>query len=318
MPARFPAGRALRLLAASLVVTGVLAGPGSAGASGSSCQNWTGVPPPNPGTANVLNGVAVGSACDAWAVGNDGSAGASQTLILHWNGTSWTRVASPIAGTDNVLNGVQAASRTDIWAVGSYTESGGAEKTLALHWNGTFWKQVATPNPQFRFNHLSGVRVLSANDAWAVGSSVSGNQIFKTLILHWNGTAWKRVPSPSPPGASLGAVAATSAGNAWAVGYRQGLRTLILHWNGTKWTQVSSPRPGLPGYLTGVSAKSTASAWAVGVYLPGTVVPQTLILHWNGARWTRVASPNPGGPAHDNSLSGVAVTSAGNAWAVGS
>src|SRR5260370_1068964 len=171
MPARFPAGRVLRLLAASLVVTGVLAGPGSAGASGSSCQNWTGVPPPNPGTANVLKGVAVVSACDAWAVGNDVSAGASQTLILHWNGTSW-----------------------------------------------------------------------------------------------------KRVPSPSPPGASLGAVAATSAGNAWAVGYRQGLRTLILHWNGTKWTQVSSPRPGLPGYLTGVSAKSTASAWAVGVYFPGTGV----------------------------------------------
>src|SRR5258708_32022188 len=225
MPARFPAGRALRLLAASLVITGVLAGPGSAGASGSTCQNWTGVPPPNPGTvANNLTGVAVVSACDAWAVGYDTSGnGAFRTLILHWNGTRWTRVASPDPGTDNFLNGVQAASRTDIWAVGYHEQSVvGPAKTLALHWNGTFWKQVATPNPQFQFNELYGVRVLSANDAWAVGSAGGENMsIVKTLILHWNGTAWKRVPSPSPPGAALGAGGATSAGNAWADGYRQ-------------------------------------------------------------------------------------------------
>ena len=31
-----------------------------------------------------------------------------------------------------------------------------------------------------------------------------------------------------------------------------------------------------------------------------------------------MANPNSGGSAHDNALSGVAVTSAGNAWAVGS
>src|SRR5260370_41267585 len=126
MPARFPAGRALRLLAASRVMTGVLAGPGSAGASGSTCQNWTGVPPRNPGTsANSLNGVAVVSACDAWAVGNDSSPGAGQTLIEHWNGSAWTVVASPHPGTGSILSGVQAASRTDIWAVGSFTDSGG-------------------------------------------------------------------------------------------------------------------------------------------------------------------------------------------------
>src|SRR5258708_19092275 len=113
MPARFPAGRALRLLAASLVVTGVLIGPGSAGASGSTCQNWTGVPPPNQGTvANVLKGVAVVSACDAWAVGNDVSAGASQTLILHWNGTRWTRVASPNPGGPAHDNSLSAAAVT--------------------------------------------------------------------------------------------------------------------------------------------------------------------------------------------------------------
>src|SRR5258708_32086630 len=132
MLAGFPAGRALRLLAAPLVMTGALAGPGSAGASGSTCQNWTGVPPPNPGTfANSLNGVAVVSACDAWAVGNDSSTFAPHTLIEHWNGSAWTVVASPDPGTASILDAVQAASRTDIWAVGSYTDSGGARKRPA-------------------------------------------------------------------------------------------------------------------------------------------------------------------------------------------
>src|SRR5258708_32819818 len=153
MPARFPAGRALRLLAASLVVTGVLAGPGSAGASGSTCESWTGVPPPNPGTANYrapsLNGVAVVSACDAWAVGQVFSNGTFQTLIEHWNGSSWAVVASPDPGAGgNFLSGVQAASRTDIWAVGSYTESGGAQKTPALHLDGALLKQAPPPHPR--------------------------------------------------------------------------------------------------------------------------------------------------------------------------
>ena len=41
-----------------------------------------------------------------------------------------------------------------------------------------------------------------------------------TLIEHWNGTAWTQVPSPNPSGDNvLDGVAATSASNAWAVGF---------------------------------------------------------------------------------------------------
>src|SRR5260221_10779094 len=87
MHARFPAGRALRLLAASLVMTGVLIRLGSAGASGSTCQNWTGVPPPNPGTfANSLNGVAVVFAWGAWAAGSYDNGTVQPSLVQHWNG----------------------------------------------------------------------------------------------------------------------------------------------------------------------------------------------------------------------------------------
>jgi hypothetical protein len=75
------------------------------------------------------------------------------------------------------------------------------------------------------------VAATSARNAWAVGS-VAFN---KTLIIRWNGTAWKHVPSPTYGQLSeLLGVAATSAGNAWAVGWD--LKGLILqHWNGTAW-----------------------------------------------------------------------------------
>jgi len=142
---------------------------------------------------------------------------------------------------------------------------------------------------------LSGVAAVSGRDAWAVGSTGAG-----TLIVHWNGRAWKRALSPSPARTSrLSGVAAVSAKDAWAVGSTGSLtspKTLVLHWNGRAWKRVPSPA----GSLSGVAATSARNAWAVG----------SGILHWNGRTWKRVRSPG-------GSLSGVAATSARNAWAVG-
>src|SRR5579862_7495566 len=130
---------------------------------------------------------------------------------------------------------------------------------------------------------LSGVAATSARNAWAVGSAG-----VKTLIVHWNGTAWKRVPSPSPAaGGGLDGVAATSARDAWAVGGTRGGKTLILRWNGTTWKRVPSPAPAAGGGLDGVAATAARNAWAVGTTRGG----KTLIVHWNGTAWTRVHSP---------------------------
>ena len=133
-------------------------------------------------------------------------------------------------------------------------------------------------------SYLYGVAATSARNAWAVGAARSG----KTLILHWNGTAWKRAPSPSSGAfASLSSVAATSARSAWAVGEagsKVSGKTLILRWNGTTWKRVPSPSPGL-SILQGVAATSASNAWAVG-YASRTGKPtKTLILRWNGTLW---------------------------------
>src|SRR5713226_9528426 len=52
---------------------------------------WSIVPSPNVGSSfNQLDGVAVVSASDVWAVGNYISQNPAKTLIEHWNGTSWS------------------------------------------------------------------------------------------------------------------------------------------------------------------------------------------------------------------------------------
>jgi hypothetical protein len=229
------------------------------------------------------------------------------------------------------LGGVAFTSARNAWAVGA-TEF--AQATLIEHWDGTAWKVVPSPdgsvwrrvaNRNRRImpgSWLSGVAATSATDVWAIGGRWSGDAA-RTLILHWDGTAWQPVASPSPGGSSgnsyVSAVAVTSPASAWAVGeYYDGTayRGLVLHWNGDRWRQVRSPNPGPAVDLSAVAATSPASAWAVGSYCATCSGHeyQALIEHWDGTGWRRVTSPVR---ASDTRLFGVTASSARNAWAVG-
>jgi hypothetical protein len=284
---------------------------------------WTQVPSPNPSAlGNHLTGVSALSASNAWAVGYyDTTGGGTHTLILHWNGSSWTQVPSPDPTPGkSQLHGVSAVSTSDAWAVGDYFDTAtNVDETLVLHWTGTAWTQVASPSPGSS-DALLGVSADSTSDAWAVG--VSGD---RTLTLHWTGTAWAQVPSPNPSSIinRLSGVSAISGTDAWAVGfeYRSNTsadHTLILHWNGVAWSHTFSPGPGLGSSLTGVSAVSAASAWAVGSYaklVNGVTTTETLILHWTGTAWRTAASPDPS--SKFNVLAGVSADTASDAWAAG-
>jgi hypothetical protein len=298
-------------------------GPGHTLAEHWNGTAWKQVPIPSPGTiGNTLSGAAATSATNVWAVGRYASSrpGPTLALIEHWNGTAWQQMPSPMPSTsDNELLSVAATSATNAWAVGEY---GGAkvEQTLIVHWNGTAWKQVPSPNPAtggLGFNELTGVAATSATDAWAVGDYINNSDTaHQTLIEHWNGIAWKQVPSPNPSStySVLFGVTATSPTNAWAYGEFNpipGAKPLIVHWNGTTWKQVPSPNPGA-AVLAGITATSSANAWAVGGYSSHGNA-KTLILRWTGTAWKQVPSPSPG----QSALSGVAATSPANLWAVG-
>ncbi len=133
-------------------------------------------------------------------------------------------------------------------------------------------RALPAADPSSSYNALTSVSADSASDAWAVGAYRNNTTgVRDTLILHWNGTAWSRVASPSPGTRfnTLTGVSAASASNAWAVGFYRGQAAgtlpLILHWNGTAWSQVAAPASGLPETeLNGVSTVSDREAWAAG------------------------------------------------------
>jgi hypothetical protein len=282
------------------------------------------------GLQDQLYGVAALSRTDAWAVGRDCvracGAGelpqATRSFIVHWNGLEWSPVASPNVSVQgyNTLSAVAARSARDVWAVGSYTTPGTfAFNAMIMHWNGASWRLATSPSP----GNLASVSIVSAADAWAVGSGPNGS-----LIVHWNGHKWSTVPAPTSiqwTGSALTGVSAVSATDVWAVGTYDTNQTpegqtLILHWNGSAWSVVPSPDPSLnASQLTSVSAVSAGDVWAVGdyctLYSGGCAVTSwnTVILQWNGHLWSQVPSPNPGSFSQFYGVS----ARGGFPWAVG-
>ena len=137
---------------------------------------------------SALEGVAVTSATNAWAVGcTDGCPVGGTPLIERWRGTSWKQVAAPTTpyALYNLV-GVAATSASSAWTVGG----GGpvtSEAAATAHWNGHKW----TLSHGRSGAGLAGVAAISATNAWAVGGTASGH----VLIVHWNGRAWKRCPA---------------------------------------------------------------------------------------------------------------------------
>lgn len=215
---------------------------------------------------------------------------------------------APVAS--GYLSAVIAGPGRSAWAIGGYRRNGQG-KLLIERWDGTAWSPVAGPDINGGID-INGGTAGPGGTAWAVGDSCSSQcavtsqlQGAKTLVLHWDGRAWSRIPSPSPAGqgAILFSVSAQPDGTAWGVGCSPCVKTepaLILHWNGTTWSQVACSGDAIPAE---VAAGPGGTAWVVG----------SPILRWTGATWTSVSAPQIG-PA---SLEGVSAAPDGTAWAVG-
>lgn len=310
--------------AAALISAVLISAPAPAMAADGSRQLRTTQSAPMASVQDRLFGVGGVSPSDIWAVGSSHAGGADRTLIEHWNGRSWVAVASPSPGGSggSYLEAVAAASRSSAWAVGGY-----GELTLIEHWNGRSWKQVRSPSPGGRHgSYLNALAIVSSSNAWAVGAYDDG-LAWQTLIEHWNGRSWRRVASPNPSGSGMdnyiNGVAATSASNAWAVGYynvngSMVTRTLVEHWNGHSWKQMASPSPngGAFNGLNAVAGVSPSSAWAVGSYSNG-VADNLLLERWNGRSWKRAAVQNPTSTNDFSDFAGVAAVSGSSAWVDG-
>jgi hypothetical protein len=112
-------------------------------------------------------------------------------------------------------------------------------------------------------------------------------------------------------------VAAASAQDVWAVGYRDAkgvYRSLVEHWDGDRWTVARLPRLGGPGNgLNAVGASASGEVWAVGGSARARGPSQPLVLRADGRSWSSVLASVS---LHGATLNGVAASGSG-AWVVG-
>jgi hypothetical protein len=248
-------------------------------------------------------------------------------------------------GNRSDLSSVFCTSASNCWAVGSFdSTTSGATLNEVLHWDGTTWSQVTVPskggNTLGDASELMGVRCRVANDCWAVGRYFNSNSAVLDQALHWNGTTWSVVPTPTPAGTLNGDdnelfdVTCSAASACWAAGeYGNNAGdgvTLnqVLRWNGSKWSLVvSTPQPAGAANgdfqgLSSVRCTSASNCLAVGSSgtQTGTFVIQNEALRWNGTTWSTLTVPSPGGTANFDvsGLSSLACTSATFCWAAGS
>lgn len=234
----------------------------------------------------------------------------------------WSILSTANTHVYNAFHGIAPVSDDDVWAVGSSGDGNFGQLTLIEHWDGATWTVVDSPDPGQGANELEDAVAFASDDVWAVGYYNATSNNYRSLILHWDGTAWTQVASPSPASFQndLYDIDGVAPDDVWAVGYSWNAgsqhTTLIEHWDGTAWTVVASPNINtFQHHLTSVNAVSSDDVWAVGQYETASGYWQTLVLHWDGAAWVVVVSPNVS--SQHNYLSNVSAVSANDIWAVG-
>jgi hypothetical protein len=130
---------------------------------------------------------------------------------------------------------------------------------------------VASPNDGTEDNILWNVNAISTNDVWSVGDSGTENPI----SLHWSGTQWNLVPTPTFSSEATNAVlvglAVRSSADIWATGQYvlpllgSAEQTLVEHWDGVSWSVVSSPNArNSNNRLSGATLTPNGNLWSVG------------------------------------------------------
>jgi hypothetical protein len=192
---------------------------------------------PNDGTAttdNSLTAVSGTQATGLWAVGWQDSPSGLKPLVLRYDTTqpspTWVSVtgagAVPSPGTvDTVLTGVDVRTASDVWAVGYYN-NGSAPQPLALHWNGSKWSNSPIPGAGL----LRKVKAVGPGSVWAAGTYYNASAgRYRTLVVHFDGTAWTTVVSADAASADDEAIglAADPAGSMITLVGRQGPKPLV-------------------------------------------------------------------------------------------
>jgi hypothetical protein len=149
-----------------------------------------------------FSGAACGSRTACMAVGSGTNGFYSNSVFAEgWDGHRWSRSAAAApSAIVSYLNGVACPSLTTCFAAGSLASGpgpAGYPHPFVDQWNGTKWSVASAPK---LYGGLGGIDCASSTSCLAVGSSQADPELYlyKTLVLRFDGTTWKRIPSPNP------------------------------------------------------------------------------------------------------------------------
>lgn len=195
----------------------------------------------------------IGGADRIIAVGYDG------TILKYdsgsWGATVWTEVTNSIT---EYLLGIDGNPGTPLVSVGY---NGGIYKSDD---NGDTWEEWVAAG-ELTSNYLVDVIVSGSTDIWACG--------YGGVIVHYDGTSWSVIPTPTTN--TLNGIYMFSDDDGYAVGNYG----TILHWNGEEWLKAASPTVSGLSYIHGASVNRLSIVGTTGTTLNyfGDVLPTQLV-----------------------------------------
>jgi hypothetical protein len=215
------------------------------GTSWSAIHNFPGSP--------ELTAAAASGPGDVWGFVAAGSRGQTPRAV-HYNGKRWSQV--PIAV--NVFQASSSAAAGD-WVTGTAAAQPG--RIEVLHWAKGAWRNVALPKisvpkgEQMQPGYIAAVTPASVWASLTVESLTVEGRV-TTVLLHWNGRAWSKVPLPN--GVNIYGLASDGHGGFWVASYKVNEPGVLLtglamyHYAGGHWTRAALPaKHGLVTNLEG-------------------------------------------------------------------
>lgn len=225
--------------------------------------------------------VAVADANNAWIIGYS----LFGTTSLHWNGTKWNQVPYPLVGFPTA---VSAAPDGTAYSIAGIDAASGGPSAI-LRWTGSGWVDPQVPLPPS--SSITAVDVRSKNDVWLAGTTASAGASVTGLVMHFNGSTWKRIDVPGNMGVpafqgTLHRIVANSPTNVYVLRVRQNaqISNAILRYDGSSWQTINTP---LNAAGIGLSSDGANGV----VMLPITTGNRSQYMHYNGSSWTTLNGP---------------------------
>jgi hypothetical protein len=280
-------------------------------------RTWARVPSTElPGLTSPI-AIVASSPSDAWLF--SWSQG-GPTTARHWNGKSWREQSVPGWVVRANLGGQAEVATADfagqVWVFSLGDMSFTKATAFAARYARGKWTKSVLPYPPYM------VSAVSADDIWALSGTGDGPH-GRTVLMHWNGRAWRNalVPAQHLAPKTLGGFAGIAGAGPKDVWLTWDTDTgvnaadvakYLLHLTAHGWARV-----GLPAGTTGaslLSADGHGGLWAAGNG-PAKAY-QWRFFHWTDGRWTVQAVPVPAGQSGGvNDLARVPGTTA--MWAAG-